>query len=151
MCEPHQRALLFLQLITPLSIPHPFSVRRKSIMMSAIIGFIITLLIAALVIWIVSKLGLGMEVDGFGSAIMAALVIALVTWIVMWILGLLGISFGTGWLGAIVALIVSAVVLMISDKFLSGMKVNGFVGALIAAVAIGVVQWLLAWIIGIFV
>ena len=120
-------------------------------MLSALIGFVITLVIAALVIWIVGRLGLGMEVDSFMSAIIAALVIAIVTWVVMWILSLFGLSMGTGWLGAIVALVVSAIILMISDKFVSGMKVNGFVGAIIAAISIGVVQWILAWIIGLFV
>jgi putative membrane protein len=40
--------------------------------------------------------------------------------------------------------------LLVSDKFVSGMKVNGFVGALVAAVAIGVVGWLANWIVGLF-
>ena len=120
-------------------------------MLSALIGFVITLVIAAIVIWIVGRLGLGMEVDGFGAAIIAALVIALVTWVIMWLLSILGITIGGGWLGALIALVVAAIVLMISDKFVSGMRVNGFVGALIAAISIGVVQWLFAWLISLFV
>jgi uncharacterized membrane protein YvlD (DUF360 family) len=39
-------------------------------------------------------------------------------------------------------------VLLISDKFVPGMKVNGFMGAIIAAVAIGLVSWLISWLLG---
>jgi putative membrane protein len=38
---------------------------------------------------------------------------------------------------------VAAVVLLIADRFVPGMKVNGFVGALVAAIAIAVVAWLI--------
>jgi putative membrane protein len=117
-------------------------------MLSAIVSFVVVLLVAALVIWIVSKLNLGLSVDSFMSAIWAALVIALITAVIMWLLGLLGISLSGGWLGAIIALIIAAVVLMISDKFLSGMQVKGFGGAIIAAIAIGVGHWLISWLIG---
>jgi putative membrane protein len=37
---------------------------------------------------------------------------------------------------------------MVSDRFLSGMSVNGFVGAIVAAIAIGVVTWLVIWLLG---
>ena len=67
----------------------------------------------------------------------AALVIAVVGTVVWWLLGLLGISAGGGLLGAIIYLIVAAVILMISDRFVPGMKVKGFTGAIIAAIAIG--------------
>jgi putative membrane protein len=53
-------------------------------------------------------------------------------------------------LGAIVYLVVAAVVLMISDRFVPGMKVNGFGGAIIAAIAIAVVSWLVVWFLGLF-
>ena len=53
-----------------------------------------------------------------------------------------------GLLGTIIYLIVAAVVLMISDRFVSGMTVNGFGGAIIAAIAIAVVNWLVTWLLG---
>ena len=46
-------------------------------------------------------------------------------------------------------MIVAAVVLLISDKFLPGMEVDGFVGAIIAAIAIGVVGWLVTWLLSV--
>jgi uncharacterized membrane protein YvlD (DUF360 family) len=39
---------------------------------------------------------------------------------------------------------------MISDKFLSGMEVHGFFGAIIAALAIGVVGWAVTWALSLF-
>ena len=68
--------------------------------------------------------------------------------IVLWLLGFLGITIGGGLLGAIVYLIVAAVILLISDRFLSGLSVSGFGGAIIAAIAIGVVTWLVGWLLG---
>jgi len=116
--------------------------------MGAILNFVIALLISALVIWIVSKLNLGLTVRGYGAAIIAALVIAVVGGVILWLLGLLGITIGGGLLGAIVLLIVAAVVLMLSDKFVPGMEVKGFSGAIIAAIAIAVVSWIISWLFG---
>ncbi len=98
----------------------------------------------ALIIWIVGKLNLGLRVSGFGGAILAAIIIAVVSWVIAWLLGLLGITIGGGLLGAIVSLIIAAVVLLISDRILPGLEVKGFSGAIIAAIAIAVVHWLIA-------
>jgi putative membrane protein len=119
-------------------------------MLAAILGIVIALLLAALVIYIVGRLGLGLTVDSFTSAIIAAAVIAVVSGIINWLLGLLGITIGGGWLGAIIALIIAAVVLLLSDRFVKGMKVNGFVGAIVAAIAIGIVTWFASWLVGLF-
>jgi putative membrane protein len=118
-------------------------------MFETIINILVYLVISAVVIWLVGKMNLGLSVKSFGSALAAAAVIAIVGGLVAWLLGLLGISFGAGLLAAIVALIVAAVVLMISDKFLPGMEVDGFVGAIIAAVGIGVVGWLVTWLLSV--
>ena len=116
--------------------------------MGVILNFVIALLISALVIWIVSRLNLGLTVRGYGAAIIAALVIAVVAGVISWLLGLLGITIGGGILGAIILLIVAAVVLMLSDKFVPGMEVKGFSGAIIAAIAIAVVSWIISWLLG---
>ena len=108
-------------------------------------------LISGFVIWVVSKLGLGLEVDGFGSAFIAAIIIAIVGGIINWLLGVLGVSIGGGWLGAIIQLIVAAVVLMISDRLLKGLRVAGFTGALIAAIAIGVVYLIIGWAVSLLI
>jgi putative membrane protein len=115
---------------------------------AAILNFILVLIVAAVVLMIVSRLNLGLSVSGFVPALIAALVIAVVGAVALWLLGLLGITFGGGFLGVIVFLVVAALVLMFSDRFVSGMKVNGFTGAIIAAIAIAVVYWLLSLLLG---
>ena len=118
--------------------------------MAAILGILLAIVIVGLfsgfIIWIVGKLGVGLEVDGFGSAFIAAIVIAFVGGIIEWLISLVWTIPG-GWFGAIINLIVAAIVLMISDKFLKGMKVAGFVGALVAAAAIDVVTWIVQWVL----
>lgn len=115
--------------------------------MAVLINLLVTFLVSAFVIWIVSKLGLGLAVDSFGSAFLAAIIIAIVSAVVYWLLGKLGISMGSGLIGALVNLLVAAIILMISGSFLSGFKVEGFTGAVIAAIAIAVVSWLLNWVL----
>ena len=95
----------------------------------------------------VSALNLGLTVEGFGSAIIAAIVIAIVGAIVLWILGRLGLTLSGGILSAIVFLVVSAIILLISGAILPGMTVSGFWGAILAAIAIGVITWLVGWVL----
>lgn len=117
-------------------------------MLGAIINIIVFLVAAALVLLVVSRLNLGLTVENFSSAIIAALIIAVVTSVLAWLLDLLGIRIGgSGLIAAMFSVIFSAIVLMISDKFLPGMKVAGFGGAIIAAIAIGVVGWIMNWLL----
>ena len=118
-------------------------------MLSTLLSIVIGLVLYALVIYIVGRLGMGLTVANFTSALIAGAVIAIVAWLVWWLLGAIGIGNGSGLIAAIVNLIVAAVILLIADRFVPGMKVNGFVGALIAAVAIAVVAWLIGWLLGV--
>ncbi len=113
-----------------------------------IVGILITTLLAGLIIWIVGKLGLGLEVSGLGTAFLAALVVAVVSALIAWLWGLMGYSPGGGLAGAIIHLLVTATVLLFADRVVPGLKVKGFTGALIAAVAIGVVGWLVGLVPG---
>ncbi|MBK7217625.1 MAG: phage holin family protein [Candidatus Promineofilum sp.] len=113
-------------------------------MLNWILSAVIAIVVYAIVIYIVSRLGLGLTVSSFTDALIAGAVIAIVAWLVNWLLvDVFEISVGANWLGAILNLVVAAVVLMIADRFVPGMKVGGFVGALIAAIAIAVVAWLI--------
>ncbi len=113
-----------------------------SALMGLLIGMVIIGLSSGFVIWIVGKFGLGLEVDGFGSAFIVAIVIAVVGGAITLLLAAAGVQDGDGLIGGIVHLIVTAVILLISARFLPGMKIAGFAGALLAAVAIGAVYWL---------
>jgi putative membrane protein len=108
-------------------------------------------LIAGFVIWIVGKLGLGLEVNGFGSAFVAGIVIAVAAGIISFILGIVGIMDGGGLVGGIIHLFISAIVLMISSRILPGLRVKGFPGALVASIAIGAVYWLGGLLLGMIV
>lgn len=116
--------------------------------LGTLIGVGILLVLGALIIYVVGRLGLGLTVESFTAAIIAAAVIAVVAGLVNWLLGLIGIDLtgSLSFLGSIVALIVGALVLMFSDRFVPGMKVNGFGGAIIAAIAIGVGHWIVNWL-----
>lgn len=118
--------------------------------MGAIWSFVLAVVAAAVVIMIVSRLNLGLSVSGFMSAAIAAVVIAVVGTLVFWLLGALGMSIGGGFWGTLIYLVVAAIILMISDKFVPGMKVNGFMGAVVAAIGIAVVYWFLTWLLGLF-
>jgi putative membrane protein len=117
-------------------------------MLGTLLGILLALVAAAVVIFIVGRLNLGMTVDGFGPAIIAAAAIAIIGGVIYWLLGVLGITIGGGWLGAIINLIIAAIVLLLAGRWVKGLKVNGFVGAIIAAIAIGVVTWLINWLLG---
>jgi putative membrane protein len=108
-----------------------------------LIGSLISAVIAGLIIWIVAKLKLGLEVESFAWAMIAGVLIGVVTNLIMQFMT----DFG-GWGGALVHLVVSAGVILGAGSFLKGLKVNGYTGALIAALAIAVVNWLAAWLIG---
>jgi putative membrane protein len=116
-----------------------------------IIGILIGALFTGLIIWIVGKLGLGLEVSGFGPAFVAAIVIAILNGVVAWLLGVLGITIGSGFVGAIVQLVIAAIVLMLAGRFVKGLVVKGFTGALVAALAIAAVGWLINWGISLLV
>ena len=53
-----------------------------------------------------------------------------------------------GWLGALIHVVVAAVILLISDRFVKELRVNGFVGALVGAIALAVVAWLVVLVSG---
>ncbi len=116
-------------------------------LLALILGIAIGLVVNAFIIWIVGKLNLGLKVSGFGGAILAAIIIAVVSWVIAWLLGLVGLTIGGGLLGAIVSLIIAAVVLLISDRILPGLEVEGFWGAILAAIAIAVVHWLIVFVL----
>lgn len=115
--------------------------------MEAVIGLIIGILIAAVisgaVIWLVGKMNLGLTVSGFGSAMIAGLFIGIITNLVMYLVPGL-----TGLVGAVVHLIVSAAVILLAGKVLSGLKVDGFTGALLAAVVMALIGYAMVLLLG---
>ncbi len=117
--------------------------------MEWVVSFLISLIVSALIIWIVGRLGLGLEVASFGSAIAAAFIIAIIDLLLALVFRGAGVTLpASGLIGAIINIIVAAFVLMIAARLLPGMRVNGFLGAIIAAIAIGVIAWIVTVILG---
>jgi len=108
-----------------------------------IVTLVIAVIVSAVVLLIVDRLNLGLHVGGFVNAIIAAVAIALVHWVVLQVLTALNIQLPgpTELISAVIYFIVAAVVLIIAARLVRGFAVKGFTGALVAAVAIAVLNW----------
>jgi putative membrane protein len=113
-----------------------------------VVGIVIAGILSGILIWIVAKLNLGLEVDGFLSAFVAGVVIAILGGLINWGLTALNLGIPAGLLGALIHLVVAALVIYFAGSMLKGLRVNGFVGALVAAIAIAVVGWLVLLVVG---
>ena len=110
---------------------------------NALVRITIASVVGGFVIKIVSSLNLGLWVKGFVTAFMAAIVINVVAIAIGYVLAAMGVPNPGGIVGFVARLIVAAVLLMIADKLLSGLTVHNFKGAIIAALAISVISWIL--------
>ena len=103
-----------------------------------IVGIAISAVISGFIIWVVSKLKLGLHVDSFWWAMAAGLLIGAATNVITHF-----VPIGNEIVQVIVNLVVAAAVIFACGSLLKGMTVDGFSGALLAAVAIAVVSFLL--------
>lgn len=122
----------------------------------SIVGIIIGALVGAIfsgfVLWIVGKLGWGIEVDGFGPAYIAAVAIAILSAVVHWIWqAVFNYTPPVGLAGAVSNLLVAAILLQFASGWIKGLRVKGFSGAIIAALAVAVVAWVIGLILNAFV
>jgi uncharacterized membrane protein YvlD (DUF360 family) len=117
---------------------------------SMLIGIILAGFVSGVVIWIVGRLGLGLVVRGFAPALLAAFVIAILGGLITWLLTLLGLKIDGGFAGGFIHLLIAAAVLLLSNRIVPGMMVQGPMGALIAALAIGAVGWLINVLLSFF-
>ena len=120
--------------------------------MSTLWGLLMAVLIvfslSTFVIWIVSKLRLGLELNGFGAALLLALIIALLAGVLTVIVSFAGWMDGSGFVGGIVHWVVSLLVLMLAARFMPVVKVTNFVGVLVASLGVGAVYWLGGLLLG---
>jgi putative membrane protein len=105
-----------------------------------------------LLVWLLSALALviaayllpTVQIDDFGSAMIAALVIGILNATLGWLLRL--VVFPLTWLlPGLVYLLVNAVMIYLASKFLRGFKVANFVAALLCALVIAVVNILFGY------
>lgn len=110
-----------------------------------IIGTLLGALVSGFIIWVVGKLRLGLEVSGFGPAYLAAIVVGLLNAFANWFWSVIGYSPEGGWAGAVTHLVLTAGFFMAAGSWIKGLRVKGFLGALVAAVAVALVGWLIFW------
>ncbi len=110
--------------------------------------FIINLLVTAAVILILSYAMASVHVKSFWTALWVALLTAIFTATIGWLLsGVLNlVTFFL--LEAIVGLIVTALMLKLVDMLVGNFKIDGFLPALIIAVAVAIALAIVGWIRG---
>jgi putative membrane protein len=100
--------------------------------------FLLTWLITALSLLIISALRLGLEIKGFGTTLVAALVLGILNAILRPILGFLTLPITILTLG-LFALVLNALMIMLMAALVKGVHLrNGFWGALIASIVLGI-------------
>ena len=108
------------------------------------IGFIVNLLITALVVFLCAKYLPGISVKSYGWAIGVALVIAVLNALV----SLLPIpGFGGGLVAFIVGLLIDAFVIWLADKLLDSFKVDGYKWCVILAAIMALVSAVLGYLL----
>jgi putative membrane protein len=99
-------------------------------------------LVSAFALWLVAQIVPGIEVRGFGAALIATLVIAIVNAVVGPVLRFLAwpITFLT--LGLFL-LVINALLLKLASMFAPGFRVRGFLNALLGAAVLTILNSLL--------
>jgi len=99
-------------------------------------------LVGALALWIVAQLIPGIEVRGFGAALMATIMIAIVNGTVGPVLKFLTFPLTLVTLGLFL-LVVDAFLLKLASLFTPGFRVHGFLSAVVGSVVLTVLTWIL--------
>lgn len=99
------------------------------------IKLLIKVLVSGLAILLTSALSIGIQTDGYTTAILAAVVIGVLDWAINKFTGVDASPFGRGAVGFIVA----ALILFITGRIVDGFNVT-IIGALIGAIVLGIVD-----------
>jgi putative membrane protein len=109
-------------------------------------GFFIRLGISALGLWLAAAIVPGLHIEGVGTLILAALLLGIVNAVVRPVVVLLTIPLTIVTLGLFL-LVVNAAMLGLVAALLEGMRVEGFLAALLGTVVVGLTSWVASsWI-----
>ena len=97
---------------------------------------------------IVARILPGIQVDGFGAALLAALVIGLVSATLGLILKIVLLPFIVLTLG-LVYLLINGLMLKLASEFVPGFRVNGCLPAVLGSIMLSIVDYLLSRLAGI--
>lgn len=110
-------------------------------------GFIIKLLLTAVAVVLSAYLLPGVNVDGFGTALIVALVLAVLNAIVRPILVILSLPITFLTLGLFL-LVINALIILLTDALIPGFEVNGFLWALIFSLILSVITAIIDLVTG---
>lgn len=113
--------------------------RIKCFMSSVVVNFLISWLVSAVVLVLVTYVVPGFAVTSFTAALIAALVIGVINAVILPILNLLALPLNIVTLG-LFSFVVSAVGLLIAAALVPGFVITGFWPALLGALVIAVLN-----------
>ena len=99
------------------------------------IKLLIKVLVSGLAILLTSALSIGIQTDGYTTAILAAVVIGVLDWVINKFTGVDASPFDRGAVGFIVA----ALILFITGRIVDGFNVT-IIGSLVGAIVLGIVD-----------
>jgi uncharacterized membrane protein YvlD (DUF360 family) len=114
--------------------------------MPFILAPLLSLLLTAMILRVVEAATSGLEFDDWGSAIGVAVVIWAGSWGLEALLAYVPVP-ASVWLLAFVKILANLVMLLIASAVLSGMRLRGVVGVLVAAVLLSGVDYVVAIVI----
>lgn len=107
---------------------------------------ILKLLVNAVAVFLAAYLLRGVEIKNFWSAILTAIVLAIVNTVIRPLMIILTIPVTIITFGLFI-LVINALMLMLVDAILPGLKIKNFWWALIFGIVLSVINALLSWII----
>lgn len=111
------------------------------------IGFLFRAAIAALGLWLATRVVTGIRIDSPTTLILAALLLGVVNAVVRPLAVILTFPMTVVTLGLFL-LVVNAAMLGLVALFLPGFGIDGFWAALLGAIIVGVTGWIGSWFIG---
>jgi putative membrane protein len=110
-------------------------------------GFLIRLAIGMLALWVAQAIVPGVEIQGFGTLLLAAFLLGLVNALVRPVLVILTLPITLLTLGLFL-LVVNAAMLALVAAMLDAFTISGFWAALFASLVVSLVSWLASGWIG---
>ena len=107
---------------------------------------IVVWLVSALALWLVAQILDGIEVRDFGAALIATIVIAIVNAVIGPILRFIAWPLTFLTLG-LFTIVIDAILLKLASMFSPGFRVRGFLNALVGAVLLTIIQFVLRMLV----
>jgi putative membrane protein len=107
---------------------------------------IIKILVNALAVFIAAYLLSGVEIKNFWSAVLTAILLAIVNALIRPLLIILTIPISILTLGLFI-LVIDALLLMLIDALLPGLKIKNFWWALVFSILLSVINSILSWVV----